>query len=89
WLRGSDSVDIQVGRRLHRVVLVTMKPGPFGHEQLADRHRRSSGITNPMASFLAMCLRSMSVHSPRRASYFPSHRLVSFRPHRMGRWPQL
>jgi hypothetical protein len=30
-------LTIQVGRRLHRVVLVTMKPGPFGHEHPADR----------------------------------------------------
>ena len=30
-------LTIQVGRQIHRVVLVTMKPGPFGHEHLADR----------------------------------------------------
>lgn len=30
-------LTIQVGRRIHRVVLVTMKPGPFGHEHAADR----------------------------------------------------
>jgi len=30
-------LTIQVGRHIHRVVLVTMKPGPFGHEHVADR----------------------------------------------------
>ncbi|HET7057456.1 MAG TPA: phosphotransferase [Nitrospiraceae bacterium] len=30
-------LTIQVGRRIHRVVLVTMKAGPFGHEHPADR----------------------------------------------------
>ncbi|WP_447983707.1 phosphotransferase family protein [Nitrospira sp. Nam74] len=30
-------LTLQIGRRLHRVVLVTMKPGPFGHEHHADR----------------------------------------------------
>ena len=30
-------LTVQVGRRIRRVVLVTMKPGPFGHEHPADR----------------------------------------------------
>ena len=30
-------LTVQVGRRVQRVVLVTMKPGPFGHEHPADR----------------------------------------------------
>lgn len=30
-------LTVRVGRRIHRVVLVTMTPGPFGHEHPADR----------------------------------------------------
>jgi hypothetical protein len=30
-------LTIQVGRHIHQAVLETMKPGPFGHEHLADR----------------------------------------------------
>lgn len=30
-------LTIQVGRHIHRAVLETMKPGPFGHEHPADR----------------------------------------------------
>jgi hypothetical protein len=30
-------LTIQIGRRIQRVVLETMKPGPFGHEHPADR----------------------------------------------------
>jgi hypothetical protein len=30
-------LTVQIGRRIRRVVLVTMKPGPFGHEHPADR----------------------------------------------------
>jgi aminoglycoside phosphotransferase (APT) family kinase protein len=30
-------LTFQVGRRIHSAVLETMKPGPFGHEHMADR----------------------------------------------------
>jgi hypothetical protein len=30
-------LTVQVGRHIHRAVLETMKPGPFGHEHPADR----------------------------------------------------